>query len=406
MSLGFGANSTRERARFVLGSNRVGPTDRASSRDWLLPRWHAAYRLLEQSTTKLLLYLPDPERAHKYALRGLQIRRLLPPIPDHPLLETHAFGLTFPNPVGVAAGFDKDAQAVDAVLRRGFGFAEIGTVTPQEQAGNPRPRVFRLRTDQAIINRFGFNSKGNEAVLGRLRARASREGIVGINIGANKNSPDRIADYVASIDRFSDVASYYAVNVSSPNTPGLRDLQEERAIDDLLARVIEVRDRNAEHWGKRPLLLKIAPDLPLKTLDALVAISVRRNIDGIIVSNTSTSRASSLCDPAKMQMGGLSGRPLFDLSTAMLAQTFVRVDGHFPLIGVGGIDSGKSAWQKIRAGATLIQLYTALVYQSPGLLDDIKSELICFLKLGRHRGVVDVIGSDASAWVARSSGRP
>jgi dihydroorotate dehydrogenase len=402
MSLGFGANPTRERTRFVLEPNTLDSGDQLSSRDWKLPLWHAAYRLLEQSTTKLLLNFQDPERAHNYALKGLQVRRLLPTIPDHPLLETRAFGLTFPNPVGVAAGFDKDAQAVDAVLKRGFGFAEIGTVTPEEQPGNVPPRVFRLRADQAIINRFGFNSKGHAAALERLRARAPRGGIVGINIGANKNTRDRVADYIVGIDRFAEVASYYVVNISSPNTAGLRDLQEERAVDGLLARVIEARDRKADHRDKRPVLLKIAPDLSLNTLDALVAASIHRGIDGIIVSNTTISRPDALHDASKMQPGGLSGHPVFDLSTKMLAQTFLRVEGRFPLIGVGGIDSGQSAWLKIRAGATLIQLYTALVYKSPGLLDDIKADLIRFLKLGRHCGVVDVIGSDARTWAGRN----
>jgi dihydroorotate dehydrogenase len=400
MSLDLGANSTRERAGFVLGKHRDQLVDQVSARRWPVLSWRAAYRLLEWSTTRLLLNLPNAETAHEIALRGLQAARLFPAPSDHPWLETRAFGLTFPNPIGVAAGLDKDAQVVDAVLKRGFGFAEVGTITPNSQDGNPPPRVFRLRADEAIINRFGFNNRGQLAALARLRSRAHRGGVVGVNIGANKDTLDRVADYVAGIEAFSAVASYFAVNISSPNTPGLRDLQEERAFDDLLARVLEARDRATERVKRKPVLLKIAPDLSLSTLDALVKISRRRGVDGIIVSNTTVSRSTSLHDANREEIGGLSGRPLFDLSTRMLAQTFVRVEGAFPLIGVGGIDSGKSAWLKIRAGASLIQLYTALVYKGPGLLEDIKSELVEFLRLGRHEGLADVIGSDAPALTA------
>jgi dihydroorotate dehydrogenase len=206
-----------------------------------------------------------------------------------------------------------------------------------------------------------------------------------------------VADYAAGITLFAPVASYFAVNISSPNTPGLRDLHEERAIDELLAHVLEARDHAAERSERRPVLLKIAPDLSLNTLDALVAISRRRRIDGIIVSNTTVSRPDGLGDPAKTQEGGLSGRPLFELSTKVLAETFIRVEQAFPLIGVGGIDSGKAAWQKIRAGATLVQLYTALVYKGPVLLDEIKAEIVKLLQLGGHSGIADVVGADAVA---------
>ncbi len=318
--------------------------------------------------------LMDPETAHGLSIRALSC---LPPraVPvDDSRLNVSAFGLAFPNPVGLAAGFDKEAEVPDAMLGAGFGFVEVGTITPRPQPGNPRPRNFRLVEDRAVINRYGFNSGGHGPALARLSARTKRRapGIVGVNVGANKDSTDRAADYVAGIRAFAGVASYFTANVSSPNTPGLRDLQEEKALDELLARVIEARD--AATPGV-PLLLKIAPDLALPHLDGVVSVARRRRIDGLIVSNTTLSRPPSLRSPHKSETGGLSGRPLFALSTRMLAETFVRVDGAFPLIGVGGIDSPAAALAKIEAGASLIQLYSALVYEGLGLVERIKQGL-------------------------------
>ena len=286
----------------------------------------------------------DPEDAHRLAIQGL---RLLPPAPppaDEPNLAVRAFGLNFPNPVGIAAGFDKNAEVPDALLRMGFGFVEIGTVTPRPQPGNPRPRLFRLERDEAVINRMGFNNDGGEAVLRRLAARSHRGGLVGVNVGANKDSEDRAADYVRLIDTFAPVASYFTVNVSSPNTPGLRNLQQAAALDDLLARVIDARERVRANAGDTPVLLKIAPDLTLNELDDVVHIARSRKVDGMIVANTTLARPHTLRDPARAkEQGGLSGRPLFRLSTRMVAETFVRAEGAFPLIGVGGIDSGGAA---------------------------------------------------------------
>src|SRR5215467_14435534 len=292
----------------------------------------------------------DPEDAHGLALRALKLAPLPKAMQDDARLAVRAFGLTFPNPLGLAAGFDKHAEVPDALLRVGFGFAEVGTVTPRPQPGNPRPRLFRLNADEAVINRFGFNSEGEAAVLARLAARASRGGIVGLNIGANKTTEDRGADYVRLIEAFAPVSSYFTVNVSSPNTPGLRDLQQAAALDDLLVRVVAARDRVSLRAGDTPVLVKIAPDLSLAELDDVVAVTRRRMIDGMIVSNTTVKRPATLRESRLAQeAGGLSGKPLFALATRMLAETYVRVEGAFPLIGVGGIDSGATALAKIRA---------------------------------------------------------
>jgi dihydroorotate dehydrogenase len=343
----------------------------------------------------------DPEDAHRLAIQGL---RLLPPArprPDDEKLAVRAFGLNFPNPIGMAAGFDKNGEVSDALLRLGFGFVEVGTVTPKPQAGNPRPRIFRLERDEAVINRLGFNSDGAATVLRRLAGRAHLGGIVGVNVGANKDSADRTADYVKLIETFAPVASYFTVNVSSPNTPGLRNLQQAEALDDLLARVIDTRERVRENAGDSPVLLKIAPDLSLAELDDVVQIARARRVDGMIVSNTTLARPSILRERARArEAGGLSGRPLFRLSTRMVAETYVRAEGAFPLIGVGGIDSGGAALTKIRAGASLIQLYSALIYKGLGLVEDIKNDLAStLLRTGRDK-LSEIVGADAATITA------
>jgi dihydroorotate dehydrogenase len=348
-----------------------------------------------------MMRLLDPEDAHRLAIRGL---RLLPPArprPDDPKLAVRAFGLNFPNPIGMAAGFDKNAEVPDALLRLGFGFAEVGTVTPKPQAGNPRPRLFRLERDEAIINRFGFNNDGADAVLRRLAARAQNGGIVGVNVGANKDSVDRTDDYVRLIETFAPVASYFTVNVSSPNTPGLRNLQQAAALDDLLARVIDARERVRKNAGDSPVLLKIAPDLSLGDLDDAVHIARSRGVDGMIVANTTIGRPPTLREQIRLkEQGGLSGRPLFRLSTRMVAETFVRVEGAFPLIGAGGIDSGGAALTKIRAGASLIQLYSSLVYKGLGLVDSIKSDLVSTLLRTGRDSLSEIVGADAATITA------
>jgi dihydroorotate dehydrogenase len=323
----------------------------------------------------------DPEDAHRLAIQGL---RLLPPVrlrPDDPKLAVRAFGLNFPNPIGMAAGFDKSAEAPDALLRLGFGFVEIGSVTPKPQAGNPRPRLFRLERDQAVINRMGFN--------------------VGVNVGANKDTADRVADYVKLIETFAPVASYFTVNVSSPNTPGLRNLQQATALDDLLAKVIDARERVREKAGDSPVLLKIAPDLTLAELDDVVHVARSRRVDGMIVANTTLARPSTLREHARAgEQGGLSGRPLFRLSTRMVAETYVRAEGAFPLIGVGGIDTGGAALTKIRAGASLIQLYSSLIYKGLGLVEDIKNDLSSTLLRTGRDSLSEIVGADAATITA------
>jgi len=339
----------------------------------------------------------DPEDAHRLAIQGL---RLLPPMrprPDDPKLGVRAFGLNFPNPVGMAAGFDKSAEAPDALLRLGFGFVEIGSVTPKPQTGNPRPRLFRLERDEAVVNRMGFNNDGADAVLRRLANRAHLSGIVGVNVGANKDSPDRVADYVKLIETFAPVASYFTVNVSSPNTPGLRNLQQAAALDDLLAKVIDARERVRQNAGDSPVLLKIAPDLTLNELDDVVHIARSRRVDGMIVGNTTIARSSTLREQNRAkEQGGLSGRPLFRLSTRMVAETYVRAEGAFPLVGVGGIDSGGAALTKIRAGASLIQLYSSLIYKGLGLVDDIKRDLASTLLRTGRDSLSEIVGADAA----------
>jgi dihydroorotate dehydrogenase len=343
----------------------------------------------------------DPEDAHRLAIQGLKLLPPLRPRPDDAKLAVRAFGLNFPNPIGMAAGFDKSAEAPDALLRLGFGFVEIGTVTPKPQIGNPRPRLFRLERDEAVINRMGFNNDGAEAVLRRLAGRAHLSGIVGVNVGANKDSADRVADYVRLIETFAPVASYFTVNVSSPNTPGLRNLQQAAALDDLLAKVIDARERVREKAGDSPVLLKIAPDLSLAELDDVVHIARSRRVDGMIVANTTLARPSTLREQAgAREQGGLSGRPLFRLSTRMVAETYVRAEGAFPLVGVGGIDTGGAALTKIRAGASLIQLYSSLIYRGLGLVDDIKNDLASTLLRTGRDSLSEIVGADAATITA------
>lgn len=343
----------------------------------------------------------DPEDAHRLAIQGLRFLPPGKPRTDDPKLAVRAFGLNFPNPIGMAAGFDKSAEVPDALLRLGFGFVEIGSVTPKPQAGNPRPRLFRLERDEAVINRMGFNNDGAEVVLRRLAARAQHGGIVGVNVGANKDSADRVADYVKLIETFAPVASYFTVNVSSPNTPGLRNLQEGALLDDLLGRVIDARERVRQKAGDTPVLLKIAPDLSLAQLDDVVQVARSRRVDGMIVSNTTIARPSTLREDTRAkEQGGLSGRPLFRLSTRMVAETYVRVEGAFPLIGVGGVDSGGAALTKIRAGASLIQLYSSLVYKGLGLVDEIKRDLTSTLLRTGRDSLSEIVGADAATLTA------
>jgi dihydroorotate dehydrogenase len=357
-------------------------------------------RAFDSFSLPLLRWL-DPEDAHRLAIQGLKFLPAIKPRADNAKLAVRAFGLNFPNPIGMAAGFDKNAEVPDALLRLGFGFVEIGTVTPRPQSGNPRPRLFRLERDEGVINRLGFNNEGAEAVLRRLASRAHLSGIVGVNVGANRDSPDRVGDYVRLIETFAPVASYFTINVSSPNTPGLRNLQQGHILDDLLAKVIDARERVRQKAVDTPVLLKIAPDLSLAELDEVVHVARSRRVDGMIVANTTVARPSTLRETVRAkEQGGLSGRPLFRLSTRMVAETYVRVEGAFPLIGVGGIDSGGAALTKIRAGASLIQLYSSLTYKGLSLIDDIKRDLAStLLRTGREQ-LSEIVGADAATITA------
>ncbi len=347
-----------------------------------------------------LLGLVEAENAHRLAVQALKLLPRGMPANEDPRLSVRVFGLNFPNPVGIAAGFDKHGEVPDALLRLGFGFVEVGTVTPRPQPGNPRPRLFRLPADQGVINRLGFNSEGGAAVLARLAARAGAGGIVGVNVGANKESPDRVGDYVSLIETFAPVASYFTLNISSPNTPGLRELQRGRLFDELLARVVDARQRASLKAGLAPLLIKIAPDVSLNELDDIVGAARRRRVDGMIVGNTTLARPPSLIDQKiAEEAGGLSGRPLFALSTRMLAETYVRVEGAFPLVGTGGIDSGASALAKMRAGASLVQIYSSLVFRGLSLVGEIKAELAKALA-GKPARLPELIGMDAAAMTA------
>jgi dihydroorotate dehydrogenase len=358
----------------------------------------AAYGLVRP----LLDALP-PERAHELTLRSLELG-LYPrsTAPDDARLAVEAFGLAFPNPLGVAAGFDKDARAADAVLRMGFGFAEVGTLTPLPQAGNPAPRVFRLPGDRALINRLGFNNGGHAAALARLEKR-SASGIVGVNVGANKDSADRVADYVAGIRCFWDVASYFAVNISSPNTPGLRDLQAPAALDELLARVLAARtELIAAGRPSRPIVVKLAPDLASEDLAPIVEVLTARGVDGIAIGNSTLARTGLSETALAAEVGGLSGRPLFTRSTVMLARVFRLTQGRVPLIGIGGIESGNTAIAKIEAGASLLQLYTGLVYEGPGLIGRIKAAMLQYVDHRRLKRIGEAVGRRAEEWASRA----
>ena len=352
-------------------------------------------RVLGALARPLLWRLP-PEAAHRATIAALKFApRARPRRPD-PRLGVRAFGLEFANPLGLAAGFDKNAEIVGALLALGFGFVEVGTLTPRPQPGNPRPRLFRLPADRALVNRLGFNNEGFEAARARLAAERV-EGVVGVNLGPNRDAADRLADYVLGVKTFAPFASYFAINVSSPNTPALRDLQARDALDELTARVIEARDEAAPG---RPLLIKIAPDLDLRALDDVISVCVDRGVDGLIVANTTTARLPSLGDAKAREAGGLSGWPLFAPSTRMLARAFLRCGGAFPLIGCGGVEDAQSALAKIEAGASLVQIYTGMIYRGPGVIDEILDGLSRALVARRLNVLADMVGVGAREWAA------
>jgi len=340
-----------------------------------------------------ILRLLDPETAHGLAIAALELGLVPCPAPfNDAILNIRLWGRDFANPVGLAAGFDKDARVANAMLAQGFGFVEIGSVTPRPQPGNPRPRVFRLATDGGAINRLGFNSQGGDAVAERLRKR-TRSGIVGVNLGRNKDSAEAVEDYVKGAKILARLADYLVVNVSSPNTPGLRALQGRDQLRQLLLAVQGVLADVPER-DRPPLLLKIAPDLTSDDKDEIAEVSLETGVDGLIATNTTIERPPTLVGRRRGEVGGLSGVPLLEPSTRVLGEMYRRVGHQIPLIGVGGIRNGRDAYAKIRAGASLVQLYTALIYHGPGLVNRIKRELAEALRADGFSNISDAVGAD------------
>ena len=344
----------------------------------------------------------DPETAHDLAIRAMEAGiHPRAPLGLNKSLGMEVWGLAFPNPIGIAAGFDKDGRIFDALIRVGFGYAEAGTATPLPQSGNPRPRVFRLPRDGAVINRLGFNNRGHKAIHAYLKA-SKRRGILGVNIGANRDSDDRISDYIAGFEAFADLADYFTVNISSPNTPGLRDLHAVHMLEPMLKRLSDVRQRLVDEGRPyRPIAIKLSPELTPNELPEVVACCVACGADGLVISNTTTTRPNLIERMRGRQGGGLSGRPLFELSTAMLARAYRLSEGKLPLIGVGGVDTGEAALEKIEAGASLIQLYTGLVYEGFGLVTRIKLHLGEALRARGADSLAGFVGSKAESWSDR-----
>jgi dihydroorotate dehydrogenase len=334
-----------------------------------------------------LAFALDAERAHRAAIAGLKLipRGRPPRFPES--LRTTVAGLEFPSPVGLAAGFDKDAEVPEAMLSLGFGFVEVGTVTPLPQPGNPKPRLFRLAEDRAVINRMGFNNEGQAAAVERLRLCARVHGVIGVNIGANKDSADRIADYVAGVRAMNPVARYLTINISSPNTPGLRQLQDEGALRALLSAIQEARDPKGP-----PIFLKVAPDLGEGEPDQIVRVALQHGIDALIVANTTVSRLQLRSRHAG-ETGGLSGEPLKALALKALRDFRSASGGQMPLIGVGGISNADDAWERIRAGASLVQLYSAMVFEGPGIARRIARGLDERLKREGFANIAEAVGS-------------
>lgn len=354
--------------------------------------------MIPYSLIRPLMFMLDAERAHHLTLALLK-RGLGPRFPNDgdPTLKTRLYGLDFPNPIGLAAGFDKHAEIMDEMLGFGFGAVEIGSITPRPQPGNPLPRLFRAPQAEAIINRFGFNSDGFDLCLRRLGAYRDRNkrrvfpGILGINIGKNKESTDATADYVEGIHKFAPLADYLTVNVSSPNTPGLRDLQAKDALTNFLRHVVEARNNAGR---QPPVFVKIAPDQSEEQIHDIAETVTASGIDGIIIGNTTLSRPANIPPHLAAEAGGLSGKPLFTLSTAVLSKLYKLTGGKVPLIGCGGVSSGADAYAKIRAGASLVQLYSALVYQGPRLIPRINRELSALLKRDGFASVSEAVGAD------------
>jgi len=343
------------------------------------------------SIIRPFLFNLDPETAHDLAIKSLKFN-LIPKkifeVEDEQMLKIKVIGKNFPNPIGLAAGFDKSAEVYNSLLKLGFGFVEVGTVTPLKQFGNPKPRIFRLEDDLAMINRLGFNNDGIDIIKKRIKAEKSK-GILGINIGPNKNTKDQKKDFCLGVENFLDICDYITINISSPNTEGLRDFHDQEKLKDLLIALNKIKKNNKIDT---PLLLKVSPDIEDGYISEIVSIAIENNISAIVITNTTNGNREHLINSSKKEEGGLSGVPLQQVSTDMIKKFYKELRGKIPIIGVGGINSGKSAYQKIIAGASLLQLYTGFVYKGPSLIKDIKKELIQILKIEGIKNIKDAIG--------------
>ena len=345
------------------------------------------------SILKPFLFSLDPETAHDLAIKTLKINPFpskMFEVEDEQMLKIKLLGKNFPNPVGLAAGFDKSAEAYNSLLKLGFGFVEVGTVTPLKQFGNPKPRIFRLEDDGALINRLGFNNDGMEIIKNRIKS-DGKKGVLGINIGPNKDTKDQKNDFCLGLKNFFDIADYITINISSPNTEGLRDFHDQEKLKDLLLALNKIKKENKTHI---PLLLKVSPDIQDNHISEIIDVATKSDISAIIITNTTDGNRDNLKSEIKEQ-GGLSGEPLQQISTNMIKKFYKKLNGKIPIIGVGGVNSGKSAYEKIVAGASLLQLYTGFVYRGPSAAKDIKKELIQILKAEGLNNIKEAIGKGA-----------
>lgn len=347
---------------------------------------------------KPVIFKMDPEKAHQLTIKALKTGLSLDRCTQKDgRLQQELWGLNFNNPLGMAPGFDKNAEVPNELINLGFGFVEVGTITPKPQEGNPKPRIFRLIKDQGVINRLGFNNEGHDAALLRLQGR-NMNGVIGVNIGVNKESDNRVEDYLKGFQTFQGVADYFTINISSPNTPGLRDLQSPEALDELLGSLMQARTNIVDHGGKmRPIFVKLAPDIDDQDLEPIIYKLLDHKVDAVIISNTTLSR-TGLKDPFKNETGGLSGRPLFKKSTRMLARAHLISEGALPIIGVGGIENAETAWQKLEAGANLIQLYSGMIYQGPSIISSILKGLSQRLDQEQLHSLASIRGRTADEW--------
>ena len=345
------------------------------------------------SVLRPFLFKLDPETTHDLAIKSLKFNylpRKMFEVENEQILNIKLLGKNFPNPIGLAAGFDKSGEVYNSLLKFGFGFIEIGTVTPLKQFGNPKPRIFRLEDDGALINRLGFNNDGIEIIKNRIKSE-KKKGVLGVNIGPNKNTKDQKSDFCLGLKNFFDIADYITVNISSPNTEGLRDFHDQEKLEDLLLALNKIKSENKINI---PLLLKISPDIKDNHISEIADTAIKNDISGIILTNTTNSNKDKLISDFKKEEGGLSGEPLQQISTNMIKKFYKQLNGKIPIIGVGGVNSGKSAYEKIIAGASLLQLYTGLVYKGPSIVKNIKKELIQILKVEGLNNIKDAIGKN------------